>query len=168
MELKSWGLQTRAWRWTLFGASPREKKQDRLRLFRESGSDHTNTCIFSLLIFNTRGKKSSYSMDFRLDGCSVSLAHVRTDDRPENLRISKKNRIWRPSNKGRNTGWPRSYRKYILQITQPSQYGYAKLQYRFAVTSLSPSTSSQFQWRPYGAKLPAIDVVLKYLVLIEV
>ena len=25
------------------------------------------------------------------------------------------------------TGWPRSYRKYILQITQPSQHGYAKL-----------------------------------------
>ena len=40
------------------------------------------------------------------------------------------------------TGWPRSYRKYILQITQPSQYGYAKLQYRFAVTSGSSSTSS--------------------------
>ena len=40
----------------------------------------------------------------------------------------------------RNTGWPRSYRKYILQITQHSQYGYAKLQYRFAVTSGSPST----------------------------
>ena len=29
----------------------------------------------------------------------------------------------------------KSYRKYILQITQPSQYRYAKLQYRFAVTS---------------------------------
>ena len=38
------------------------------------------------------------------------------------------------------TGRPRSYRKYIQQITQPSQYGYAKLQYRFAVTSGSPST----------------------------
>ena len=37
------------------------------------------------------------------------------------------------------TGWPRSYRKYILQITPPSQYGYATLQYRFAVTSGSPS-----------------------------
>ena len=35
--------------------------------------------------------------------------------------------------------WPRSYRKYILQITQPSQYRYATLQYRFAVTSGSPS-----------------------------
>ena len=33
---------------------------------------------------------------------------------------------------------PRSYRKYILQITQPSQYRYAKLQYRFVVTSGSP------------------------------
>ena len=40
------------------------------------------------------------------------------------------------------TGWPRSYRKYILQITQTSQYGYAKLQYRFAVTSGSPSSLS--------------------------
>ena len=39
-----------------------------------------------------------------------------------------------------NTGWPRSYRKYILQIKQPSQHRYAKLQYRFAVTSGSPST----------------------------
>ena len=37
------------------------------------------------------------------------------------------------------TGWPRSYRKYILQITQTSQYRYAKLQYRFSVTSGSPS-----------------------------
>ena len=37
------------------------------------------------------------------------------------------------------TWWPRSYRKYILQITQPSQYRYAKLQYRFAITSGSPS-----------------------------
>ena len=40
------------------------------------------------------------------------------------------------------TRWPGSYRKYIMQITQPSQYGYAKLQYRFAVTSWSPSTCS--------------------------
>ena len=31
------------------------------------------------------------------------------------------------------TGWPRKYRIYILQITQPSQYRYAKFQYRFAV-----------------------------------
>ena len=38
-----------------------------------------------------------------------------------------------------DTGWPRSYSKYILQITQPSQYRYAKLQYIFAVTSVSPS-----------------------------
>ena len=37
------------------------------------------------------------------------------------------------------TGWPRSSRKYILKITQPSQYGYAKLQYRFAVTAGSSS-----------------------------
>ena len=43
------------------------------------------------------------------------------------------------------TRWPRSYRKYILQITQPSQYRYPKLQYRFAVTSGSPSNSSIFQ-----------------------
>ena len=40
------------------------------------------------------------------------------------------------------SGWPRSYCKYILRITQPSQYGYAKLQYRFAVTSGSPSSLS--------------------------
>ena len=38
-----------------------------------------------------------------------------------------------------DTGWPRSYRKYIRQITQPSQYRYAQLQYRFAVISGSPS-----------------------------
>ena len=36
-------------------------------------------------------------------------------------------------------GDPRSYRKYILQITQPSQNGCAKLQYIFAVNSGSPS-----------------------------
>ena len=34
------------------------------------------------------------------------------------------------------------YRKYILLITQPSQYRYAKLQYRYAVISGSPSTST--------------------------
>ena len=43
-----------------------------------------------------------------------------------------------------NTRWPRSYRKYILQITQPSQYRYGNLQYRFAVTSGSPSTLIKF------------------------
>ena len=32
------------------------------------------------------------------------------------------------------------YRKYILQITQPSQYRYMQLQYRFAVISEAPST----------------------------
>ena len=42
-----------------------------------------------------------------------------------------------------HTGWPRNHHKYILQITQPSQYRYAKLQYRFAVISGSPSTSHQ-------------------------
>ena len=35
------------------------------------------------------------------------------------------------------TGWQRSYLKYIVQITQPSQY--ANLQYRYAVTSGSTS-----------------------------
>ena len=30
------------------------------------------------------------------------------------------------------TGWPRSYRKYILQITQPSQYRTLTIQYKFA------------------------------------
>ena len=34
------------------------------------------------------------------------------------------------------TGLPRSYRKYKLKITQPSQYDYAKLQYRFAVPNI--------------------------------
>ena len=38
------------------------------------------------------------------------------------------------------TGYPISYRKYILKITQPSQYEYTKLQYRFAVISGAPST----------------------------
>ena len=38
-----------------------------------------------------------------------------------------------------STGWSISYHKYILQITQPSQYRYAKSQYRFAVISGSPS-----------------------------
>ena len=38
-------------------------------------------------------------------------------------------------------GRPRSYRKYILQITQTSQYRYAKLQHRFVVTFGAPSTS---------------------------
>ena len=38
------------------------------------------------------------------------------------------------------TGCPISSRKYILQITQPSQYKYTKLQYRFAVFSGAPST----------------------------
>ena len=39
-----------------------------------------------------------------------------------------------------NTGWPRSYRKYILQITKTSLNRYEKLQYRFAVNSGSPSS----------------------------
>ena len=43
-----------------------------------------------------------------------------------------------------NTGWSISYRKYILKITQPSQYRYAKLQYRFAVISGSPSSGDNF------------------------
>ena len=30
------------------------------------------------------------------------------------------------------------YRKYILEITQPSQYRYTQLQYRFAVISEAP------------------------------
>ena len=54
------------------------------------------------------------------------------------------------------TGWPRSYRKYILQIRQPSQYGYAKLQYRFAVTSGSPSAWKFAETEPvYRAGYPA-------------
>ena len=45
------------------------------------------------------------------------------------------------------TGSPRSYRngKYMLQITQPFQYKYAKLQYRFAVTSGAPSRCEEEQ-----------------------
>ena len=34
------------------------------------------------------------------------------------------------------------YRKYILQITQPSQYRYSQSQYRFAVISAAPSIKS--------------------------
>ena len=33
------------------------------------------------------------------------------------------------------------YRKYILQITQPFQYRYTQLQYRFAVISKAPSST---------------------------
>ena len=44
------------------------------------------------------------------------------------------------ASKSSGTGWPRNYRKYTLQITQPSQYGCVKSQYGFAVTSGSPST----------------------------
>ena len=44
----------------------------------------------------------------------------------------------------------RSYRKYILQITQPSLYGYAKLQYRFAVTSGSPSRRKEWMSKVKG------------------
>ena len=40
-----------------------------------------------------------------------------------------------------------SYRKYTLQISQPSQYRCTQLQYRFAVISEAPSML-------YGAKLP--------------
>ena len=47
------------------------------------------------------------------------------------------------------TGWSISYRKYILQITQPSQYRYSKLQYRFAVTSWSPSMHGKSEKRSF-------------------
>ena len=40
----------------------------------------------------------------------------------------------------RDTGGPKSYRKYILQNMQPFQYGYAKSQDRFALISESTST----------------------------
>ena len=47
-----------------------------------------------------------------------------------------------------DTKWPTGkstkrsiyYRKYMLQIMQPSQYRYTQLQYRFAVISEAPST----------------------------
>ena len=42
------------------------------------------------------------------------------------------------------TGWPRRYRKYILQITQPSQYRYTKSPYRFAVTAGWPIIPRSF------------------------
>ena len=32
-----------------------------------------------------------------------------------------------------------NYRKYILQITQPSQYRYTQLKYKFSVISEAPS-----------------------------
>ena len=48
----------------------------------------------------------------------------------------------------KRTGWARSYRKYLLQITQPSQYWYAKIQYRFAVTSGSPSSIILLEQKP--------------------
>ena len=54
------------------------------------------------------------------------------------------------------TGWPGSYRKYILQITQPSQYRYAKLRYRFAVTCGSPSMSLVC---PFVLILPLCNVI---------
>ena len=41
------------------------------------------------------------------------------------------------------------YRKYILQITQPSQYRYTQLQYRFAVISEAPSTYMGRTWPFY-------------------
>ena len=40
---------------------------------------------------------------------------------------------------GRYTERFMSYRKYVLQITQPSQNGCTQLQYRFAVISEAPS-----------------------------
>ena len=68
----------------------------------------------------------------------------------------------------RYTGWPRSYRKYILQITPPSQYGYAKLQHRFAVTSGSPSIlllfmSFQFFLLLHFDLNKAFDLILHFL-----
>ena len=55
-------------------------------------------------------------------------------------------------------GWPRSYRKYILQITQLSQYRYAKLQHRFAVTSGSPSMSCpHLTWTKYNLEVLSLQ-----------
>ena len=70
--------------------------------------------------------------------------------------------------------WPRWYRTYILQITQPSQSRYAKLPYRFPVTSGSPSTIYWnlfnnnnieitrffFFWCGYRSKNPRIGIIL--------
>ena len=44
----------------------------------------------------------------------------------------------------RPTGRPRSYRKYILQIKQPSKYRYTHLQYRSAAISEAPSNNTLY------------------------
>ena len=62
-----------------------------------------------------------------------------------------------------HTGWPRSYRKYILQITQPSQYRYAKLQHRLAVTSGSPSSNTRDEMRNDAKFFFAMDIFARYL-----
>ena len=41
------------------------------------------------------------------------------------------------------------YRKYVLQITQPSLYRYTQLMYRFAVISEAPSMFLQLTWNNY-------------------
>ena len=60
------------------------------------------------------------------------------------------------------TGWSISYRKYILQITQPYLYRYAKLQYKFAVISGSPSIcpASKARSNPGAEKsrIPALNL----------
>ena len=45
------------------------------------------------------------------------------------------------------------YRKYILQITQPSQYRYSQLQYRFAVISEAPGNLANILTRRSNKKI---------------
>ena len=44
------------------------------------------------------------------------------------------------------TGCPISYRQYILKVTQPSQYKYKKIRYRFAVIPRSPSILNSYSF----------------------
>ena len=72
---------------------------------------------------------------------------------------------------GIGIGWPRSYRKHILQITQPSQNRYAKLQYRFAVTSGSPDMYYLFciqTFPPPPLKILSIFFLFHYFVYISI
>ena len=71
----------------------------------------------------------------------------------------------------RPTWWHRSYRKYILQTTQPSQYRNAKLQYRFVVTSGSPSIywATLVSTHPDGNVLASLDTAaLMYYIVFNI
>ena len=81
-------------------------------------SEHLKKCIYKLLLYFIMQVKLIIPWKIVSKKLSILLCHFFS---------------------GTYTGWPRSYRKYILQITQPSQSGYAKSQYRYAVVSWSPS-----------------------------